>query len=288
MIFNKHWFTAKLFQFNKKNIMKVLIIYAHPNPKSFCHALLQEFSQGLMDAGHRTEVVDLYAMKFDPVLKQKDFVNWLPDENAPEMVEKVVKEQVLTPHTSLLNRVISKYMFRNKTSLEIMNMLRKRGPKDIIIQQQKVANADALVFIAPVWFMGFPAILKGWIERVFTLGFAFSLNTAGWHGDIGGRIPLLRHEKALIISTSIFNEQAYQAGLKEAMRKLIDEFSLHYPGIKKVEHEYFHAVNMADETTRKNYLERAYQLGNEFTKKPGSLISLSSFIGENAPVYSEI
>ena len=267
--------------------MKVLTIYANPNPKSFCHALLQQFSAGLMDAGHTNEVIDLYAMKFDPVLKPKDFVNWLPDENAPDMVEKVIKEQVLTPNASLLNRIISKYMFRNKTSIEIMNMLRRKGPKDIITQQRKVANADALVFIAPVWFMGFPAILKGWIERVFTLGFAFSLNSAGWRGDIAGRIPLLKHEKALIISTSIFNEQAYQAGLKEAIKKLIDEFSLLYPGIKKVEHEYFHAVNMADEPTRKNYLERAYQLGNEFTKKPGSLINLSSFMGETLPAFSE-
>ncbi|MFZ1528700.1 MAG: NAD(P)H-dependent oxidoreductase [Ferruginibacter sp.] len=265
--------------------MKVLTVYAHPNPKSFCHALLEEFSRGLMDAGHTNEVIDLYAIGFDPVLKQKDFVNWLPDEHAPGMVEKVVKEQVLSPNTNLLNRIISRFMFRNKSPIEIINMLRRKGPKDIRMQQQKVANADALVFISPVWFVGFPAMLKGWIERVFTLGFAFSLNTEGWHGDIGGRIPLLRHEKALVISTTIFNEAAYQTGLKQAMAKLIDEFSLLYPGIKKVQHEYFHAVNMADNKTLKSYLEKAYQLGNEFTKKPGSLINLSSFIDEPSPVF---
>lgn len=49
------------------------------------------------------------------------------------------------------------------------------------------------------------------------------------------------------------------------MTKLIDEFALHYPGIKTVEHEYFHAVNMAEAKTLKGYLERAYQLGKEFT-----------------------
>lgn len=128
-----------------------------------------------------------------------------------------------------------------------------------------MARAQALVFISPVWFVGFPAILKGWIERVFTLGFAFSLTSAGWRGDISGRIGLLKHEKALIINTTIFNRQAYEeGGLREAMRRLIDEFALHYPGIRTVEHEYFHAVNMADGKTLQGYLERAYRLGKDF------------------------
>lgn len=127
-----------------------------------------------------------------------------------------------------------------------------------------MAQAQALVFISPVWFVGFPAILKGWIERVFTPGFAYSLTSAGWHGDIRGRIPMLKHDKALIINTTIFNQQEYQEGLGEAMKKLIDEFSLHYPGIRRVEHEYFYAVNMADEKTLQAYLDRAYRLGKEF------------------------
>jgi len=56
-------------------------------------------------------------------------------------------------------------------------------------------QAQGLAFISPVWFVGFPAILKGWIERVFTLDFAFSLSPEGWRGKIEGRIRLLKHEK---------------------------------------------------------------------------------------------
>lgn len=245
--------------------MKVLTIYAHPNPKSFCHEVMLQFTKGLKDAGHTIEIVDLYAIGFNPVLTMKDFANWLPDENAPDVVERVVKEQILTTDTSLWNRIAAWFMFRKKSPLEIINTINKRGPKDVREQQQKVANAEALVFVSPVWFVGFPAILKGWIDRVFTLGFAFSLNSAGWHGAISGRIPRLTHEKALIINTTIFNEDAYNDGLKNAMTKLMDEFSFHYPGIKKVEHEYFHAVNMADKKTLQGYLDKAYRLGKEFT-----------------------
>ena len=49
--------------------MHVLTIYAHSNPKSFCHAVLDEFTAGLREAGHSTEVIDLYAIGFDPVLR---------------------------------------------------------------------------------------------------------------------------------------------------------------------------------------------------------------------------
>jgi NAD(P)H dehydrogenase (quinone) len=247
--------------------VRILTVYAHPNPKSFCHAVLQQFTKGLEDAGHINEVLDLYAIGFDPILRNQDFVNWLPDENAPDVVEKVVKEHVFSGNARLLDRISAWILFRNKSPLEIVTLLGKRGPKDVREQQEKVARAQALVFISPVWFVGFPAILKGWIERVFTLGFAFSLTSEGWHGDIRGRIGLLKHEKALIINTTIFNQHAYQeGGLQEAMRRLIDEFTLQYPGIKTVQHEYFYAVNMAEETTLKCYLERAYLLGKEFAR----------------------
>jgi NAD(P)H dehydrogenase (quinone) len=116
--------------------------------------------------------------------------------------------------------------------------------------------------------VGFPAILKGWIERVFTLGFAFGLTPEGWHGDIGGRIPLLKLEKALVISTTLFDERAYRAGLGDAMKVLIDDFGLRYPGIKQVEHVYFYAVTGADDETRRGYLDRAYRLGKDFAIAP--------------------
>jgi NAD(P)H dehydrogenase (quinone) len=244
--------------------MKILTIYAHPEPKSFCHAVLEQFTKGLADAGHTNETIDLYAIGFDPVLKKRDLPNWLPDENAPDVVEKVVKNRILASNAGLFQRFLVWWMFHKKNPLEIVTKLKQRGPREIRVHQEKVASAEALVFISPVWFVGFPAILKGWIERVFTLGFAFSLTSAGWHGDLQGRIPLLNHKKALIINTTIFNEAAYQEGLGAAMKLLIDDFALHYPGIEKVEHVYFYAVNMADEKTLQNYLEQAHRLGKEF------------------------
>ena len=97
------------------------MVYAHANPESFNHAVLEAFTKGLEDGGHTLEVVDLYAIKFDPCLTLDEFA------------------QFTRP---------------------------LQTPKDVLDQQEKVNQADALVFIYPVWWWSFPAILRGWFDRV--------------------------------------------------------------------------------------------------------------------------
>ncbi len=53
--------------------MKVLIIFAHPNPMSFTKAILDNFVEGLKEAGHQYEILDLYKEKFNPIFQDMDF-----------------------------------------------------------------------------------------------------------------------------------------------------------------------------------------------------------------------
>jgi NAD(P)H dehydrogenase (quinone) len=239
--------------------MKVLTIYANPNPRSFCNAILEQFSQGLRDAGHTNEVVDLYAIKFDPVLKLRDYTNWISETTPVETLKEMVQSS-----TNRFEWFFAERWLRNKDASDVAKLVRRFRPRDVLEQQRKIAQAQGLAIIAPVWFVGFPAILKGWIERVFTYGFAFNLTPEGWQGEIGGRVPLFKHEKALIMSTTLFNEKAYQGGLGQAMKKLIDDFGFRYPGIKNVEHVYFYFVGEVDAAKRQSYLQQAYCLGKEF------------------------
>lgn len=247
--------------------MKVLTVYAHSNPKSFCHAVLEQFSAGLKDAGHENDVVDLYAINFDPVIRARDAPNWLDESIPDEVLERMdLRKSLLENAGGLVRRFFLKKQIRNKDSRGIIRLLRQQyRPLDVLEQQQRVARADALTLISPVYFVGLPAILKGWIERVFTLGFAFGLKPEGWNGDLSGRIPLLKQKKALIINATLFNEQAYQSGLAQSMKRLIDDFAFSYPGIEIVEHVYFYAVHGADDATRRSYLKEAYMLGKEFS-----------------------
>lgn len=246
--------------------MKVLTIYAHHNPRSFCHAILERFCEGLRDAGHENDVVDLHAIRFDPVFRDRDAPDWV-DDSVPDdvLAHWQVKTSLLAHARNPLRRLLVKRWIGQRDDRELVRRLHALGPpRDVAEQQAKVARADALAFVAPVYFVGFPAILKGWIERVFSLGFAFGMTADAWRGDLGARVPLLTHEKALIMQTTIWDEASYDAGLKAAMKLLVDEYALRYPGIKRVEHEFFHAVNGADDATRRAFLDRAYQLGREF------------------------
>jgi hypothetical protein len=110
----------------------------------------------------------------------------------------------------------------------------------------------------------FPVILKGWFERVFAYGDAYALTAEGWHGEAKGRVPLLHHEKALVISTTLFREEDYKADWEAPMTRIIDDWGLRYPGVKNVEHVYFYGVPVVDDETRRGYLERSYRLGKEF------------------------
>ncbi len=246
--------------------MHVLTIYAHHNPRSFCHAVLDRFSEGLRSAGHTHEIVDLHAIGFDPVFRDDDGPNWVDDSIPDDVLALMnVKESLLKSARNALHRFLLKRWMGDSTPRELIFRWRQRGgPRDVTEQQQKVARADALVFISPVYFVGFPAILKGWIERVFSLGFAFGFKAEAWRGDIRGRLPLLKHKKALIINTTIFDQRSYDDGLAEHITRLVDDYCLRYPGIQSVQHEYFFAVHGADPATRQAYLERAYILGRDF------------------------
>ncbi len=246
--------------------MRVLTIYAHHNPRSFCHAILERFTEGLRDAGHTSEVVDLHAIGFDPVVHDRDGPDWIDDSVPDDVLAHMhVRRSLMEAAGNPLRRMLVKRWIGDRDDRETARRLHALGPPpDVAEQQAKVAQADALAFVAPVYFVGFPAILKGWIERVFSLGFAFGMTPESWRGQVGARIPLLTHEKALIIQTTIWDEASYDAGLKAAMKVVIDEYAFRFPGIQRVEHVYFHAVHGADDAARGVWLERAYRLGLEF------------------------
>ncbi len=194
--------------------MKVLIVYAHPNPQSFNHAILESFTKGLAEAGHTYEVVDLYAIKFNPCLSGEDFGK----------------------------------LMQGKVS------------DDVRAQQEKVSQANGLVFIHPVWWAGQPAILKGWIDRVFSIGFAYMLDEKTGHPN-----GLLKNQKALIINTAAANEEEAKAeGMVDALKKIEDDIMLKFTGINNVQHVLFYNVIMTDDATRKGYLEKARELGKTF------------------------
>lgn len=157
--------------------MNVLIIYAHPNPQSFNAAMRDTAVKTLTKNGHTVLVSDLYAMRFKAVLDQDDFLQRKkPDEFKPE----------------------GEQLHAAKTGTFVEDLQR---------EIEKVRWADLLLFQFPLWWTSFPAIMKGWIDRVFAPGIAFNAAEER-HYDAG----LLKGKKAMLAFTAGSSKEMYSRG----------------------------------------------------------------------------
>jgi NAD(P)H dehydrogenase (quinone) len=124
--------------------VNVLIVHAHPEPKSFNGAMKDRALEILNGAGHEVVVSDLYAMGFNPVAGPGDTTG---ERNDPEFFS-LQREQTAAYEAGRLSA-------------------------DIQAEIEKLKRADLVIFQFPVWWFGMPAILKGWADRVFARGFAY-------------------------------------------------------------------------------------------------------------------
>lgn len=134
-----------------------------------------------------------------------------------------------------------------------------RIPEDIRVEQEHLRWAEALVFIYPVWWWERPAILKGYIDRVFSYGFAFSV-------DEKGPVGLLKHQKALVIQTLGTPEPVYDKspGAKEAVWRNMTEGTLQFCGIPDIRHLSIFGVNTSTAEERKRVLDQVGTIAREF------------------------
>jgi NAD(P)H dehydrogenase (quinone) len=246
--------------------MRVLVVYAHPNPGSFCHAVKEHVARGLRDGGHACEVLDLHAMGFDPVFRSADYNQFMHESLPDDLIEGVDLAQAVVERAGgpVRRRIVRRWL-RDKTNREIVTAIGKRTPRDVRRHQKKVARADGLVFVAPVFWMGLPAILKGWFERVFAYGFAYTLDRHGWNGHLEGRVPLLTQARGVFITPTFFTQEEYDKGWRQAMDTIICDWGLTMAGVKNAEHVLLYAVSAVDAATRAGYLDHAYRIGRDFS-----------------------
>lgn len=129
-------------------------------------------------------------------------------------------------------------------------------PEDIKEEQEHISWADSITFIYPVWWAGLPAILKGYVDRVFSHGFAYA------YGE-NGIEKLLSGKKGLLLSTMGNTKEAYTAGgMFEAMKKTTDVGIFEFTGIETIEHTFYTSVPSVDDSVRKQYLEEVKDVVN--------------------------
>ncbi|WP_261305488.1 NAD(P)H-dependent oxidoreductase [Paenibacillus andongensis] len=129
--------------------------------------------------------------------------------------------------------------------------------EDIVREQAYVSWADHVVFIYPLWWTGLPAMLKGYIDRVFSYGFAYKY-------DNGVQSGLLAGKKATLIHTQDKSQEAYEAsGVGNALRLTIDEGILAYCGFEVFRHLVFDSMHASTTEDRKAWLAQLSEMMRE-------------------------
>lgn len=155
--------------------MNVFLVLAHPEPHSFNGALHRAAAAALRAAGHTVTESDLYGANFEPRSSRANFTSVHdPDYFKPQ--------------------------------LEELHATEAGGfAPDIEAELAKLEACDLMIWQFPLWWFGLPAILKGWVDRVFAMGRTYG----------GGRFyeqGVFRGKRALLSLTTGGPEEAYLPG----------------------------------------------------------------------------
>ena len=150
----------------------ILIVHAHHEPLSFSSSLAKTAAETLAHQGHEVVLSDLYALGFDPVSDRRNFVT--------SADASYLKQQDEEAHAS-----------------------EHAGfAPEVETEMRKVEACDFLIFSFPLWWFGMPAILKGWVDRVF----AYSRFYGGgfWYENGSGK-----GKRAMVLVTTGGGEAMY-------------------------------------------------------------------------------
>jgi NAD(P)H dehydrogenase (quinone) len=196
--------------------MNVLVVLAHPNRDSFTGGLVDNFVEGLAEAGHGATVADLYREGFDPCFTTEDMAHY---NGAGE--------------ASAATRA----------------------------EHARLDAADGLVLAFPVWWWSMPAMLKGWVDRTFTGGYAYDYIDGKTTGKLADR-------PVLILAAAATDAGTYaKYGYDKAVESQIDTGIMRYCGLSRITTRILHDVG-DDAAIIEGHLAEAKSLGRGFL--PGS------------------
>jgi len=146
--------------------MNVLLVHAHPEPTSVTRHLVDTAIEVLTAQGHTILHSDLYGMGWKAVFDGQDF----PVRANPDRLSFIEE---------------SGHAFSKDCQTP-----------DVEAEQRKLQAADAVILAFPLWWFGMPAIMKGWIDRVWAFGLAYGYRGAGnayryGEGGFAGKRALL-------------------------------------------------------------------------------------------------
>ncbi len=217
--------------------MKILLLHSHPEPKSFSSYLKDIAVEILQNQGHQVTIKDLYRSNFNPVGGPWDF----EELNDPTYFN-YLKEQMNA--------------YKNNNFV-----------KELKAEMSTLENADFLLLNFPLWWTSFPAIMKGWFDRVFAFGFAYNPKDKSYNTG------MFKGKKAMCCITCGASKEAYsEGGVHGDIIKLLDPIHhqlLYYTGMTVLPPFIAYRAHLSDQATLYKYIEEyKIHLKNIDTLKP--------------------
>ncbi|GAB3377616.1 NAD(P)H-dependent oxidoreductase [Spongiibacter taiwanensis] len=179
--------------------MKVFVVFAHPEAQSFGAAMLARGVAALEAAGHEVVVSDLYQMGFNPIASNEDFLQ----RRFPERLQYDREQKYAATQGQF--------------------------SKDIETELEKLFWCDHLVLQFPLWWFSVPAIMKGWIDRVFVNGKVYGAGLRWENGGLKGK------RASLAMTTGCFEEMVAEDGILGSLDVILWHLHagvFHYSGLE--------------------------------------------------------
>ncbi|RCS26500.1 flavodoxin family protein [Polaribacter sp. WD7] len=189
-------------------------------------------------------------------MKKTLIINGHPDKNSfCYALHNAYKKGALKANVEIQEIHVRDLKFN--VNLEFGYNKRTELEPDLLTAQEKIKWATHIVWIYPVWWGSYPAILKGFIDRVFLPGFAFQKreNSVWWDKYFTGKT-------ARVISTLDQPNWYYKWINKQPSNAAIKKLTLNFIGIKKVKFTTVGSLRLSTDTYRKKWLDKVQKLGS--------------------------
>ncbi|MGR3808825.1 NAD(P)H dehydrogenase (quinone) [Pasteurella testudinis DSM 23072] len=127
-------------------------------------------------------------------------------------------------------------------------------PAEIRHEQHLILQADLITLVYPLWWMGFPAILKGYLDRVLTHGFAYKTENGVSEGLLNGK----KIQQLILIGSNLAEYQ--QSGFAKSLQDTLVDGLFNYCGIYDIQHRIFDDIHLVDDQARQQMLKQAAEI----------------------------
>lgn len=192
---------------------KALIVFSQPRETSFTHSLVDRIARKLEQKDYEVTIRDLYKMNFNPIL------------DGPDMIH-IENGKFVRDHADF--------------------------PEDVKVEQQLMLDSDLLIYVFPIWWNGMPAMMKGYVDRVFQHGFAYSFENDEPKKRFAGK-------KALFFSPTgqPQNEDGSDTEIDRAVKEVTSKWMFSSNGVEVIDHVFYGKVPYLSREELELYLQDA-------------------------------